>query len=157
MPPATTMVNFKPYAIPKRRCNLPFVNQSWSVTVKELLYINFGGLKVLLLAHGIRHIQDTGRLLFGRGGLSAPFWPFDKHSPFSPQSRDQHLVGNSRFVSPHNECFLIRGKNTTNKSITQIFYLLFGNLVDFHLGTWHVFGWELGGQGLVSASYPIIS
>ena len=33
----------------------------------------------------------------------------------------------------------------------QVLLLLFGNLADFHLGTWHVFVWELGRQGLVLA------
>ena len=33
----------------------------------------------------------------------------------------------------------------------QVLLLLFGNLARFHLGTWRVFAWELGGQGLVLA------
>ena len=105
MSAAKVVVHFKSHTVPKRWRNLPLINQSRGVAVKELLYIYFGGLQILLLSQGIRHIQLTGRLLLGSGGLSAPFWPFNKHSPFSSQSRHQHLVGNSRFVSTHNEYF----------------------------------------------------
>lgn len=80
LPVFIPMVYFKPNSIPELWKFLPFVNQTGNFTLKQITYVGFSHLPILMLFGGIIHIYNTFCMLLSSCRLATSFRSFYQYS-----------------------------------------------------------------------------
>ena len=100
-----SFVNLVSDGIPKLWSQLPFVNESWCISLQETLYIRLSQCQILALCIRVCHKQYTICLLDCKGCLTTILWPFNKNCAHSLKFVSQYPVCNTIFIFFHTRSF----------------------------------------------------